>query len=191
MKITSLQELGILISLTGDVNETMVRQFDTAVEKLLSQEGSPNEKKATILLSTVGGSVLDGEALSERIRFISHFVDLRIIAMTYVMSAGVRIFLALPRERRFVSPGTIIMIHPMRRTDDAASRQTIRERVQRLTEELLEARHAERREREWVKTLAKEMGVTYKTVRELWETSHRFSARQAVESGLASAVIKY
>ena len=90
----------------------MLKQFDAGAQKVLEKEG---EQRATILLTTGGGKVAFGEALTERIRFLSGFVDLRIVAATFVMSAGVRIFLALPKERRFITPNGIIMIHPQTR----------------------------------------------------------------------------
>lgn len=166
----------------------MVKSFDGALEKLLND--SQKEKRATIFLSTTGGSVLDGDAIANRIRFASKFVDLRIFAMTYVMSAGVRIFLALPKEKRFISPDAIIMIHPMGIGRDSVSKQSTEERIRRLSEELLEANHTKRREEQWIRALAKELGKSYKATKELWFKSHRFSAKEAVETGLAASIIR-
>lgn len=167
----------------------MVKSLDGALEKLLN-ESQEEKKKATIFLSTTGGSVLDGDAIAERIRFASKFVDLQIVAMTYVMSAGVRIFLALPREKRYVSQNAIIMIHPMGTTSDSVSKQSTDERIRRLSEELLEANHTKRREEQWIRTLAKELGKSYKATKELWFKSHRFNAKEAIRTGLASSIIR-
>jgi len=188
LTINNLDKLGTLITLTGKVEPDMVKSFDAALEKLFNDEKN-TKNKATILLSTTGGSVLDGDAIAERIKFASRFADLQIIAMTYVMSAGVRILLSLPRERRFASPGAVIMIHPMGRQSDAMSKVSIDEETRQLTERLLQAGAAKKREVEWVKQLAKEMGKSYKHTKSLWETSHRFSAKEAVDNGLVSAVI--
>lgn len=167
----------------------MVKAFDAALEKLLN-DTQKDEKKATIFLSTTGGSVLDGDAIAERIWLASKFVDLRIVAMTYVMSAGVRIFLSLPRDRRHISPAAIIMVHPMGIGCDAVSKQSTDERIRRLSEELLEANHTKRREEKWIRAFAKEIGKDYKVTKELWRKSHRFTAKEAVELGLASSIIR-
>ncbi|MEX1123641.1 MAG: ATP-dependent Clp protease proteolytic subunit [Patescibacteria group bacterium] len=189
MKINKLKKLGTLITLTGKVESDMVKAFDSELVKLFNDEKNP-EKKATILLSTAGGSVLDGDAIAERIKFASRFADLQIIAMTYVMSSGVRILLSLPREKRFASPGAIIMIHPMGRPCEAISKVSVDEEMRQLTERLLGAGAAKKRETVWVKQLAREMGKSYKATKAMWETSHRFTAKEAIENGLVSAIFR-
>ncbi len=188
MKINNLKKLGTLITLTGDVDSGMIKSFDAAIEKIVNSDDKV--KKATILLSTTGGNSVDGDAVAERIKFASSFVDLQIIAMTYVMSAGVRVFLSLPREKRFASTGAIIMIHPMGRGCDAVSKQSIAERKRRLTEEFLETEFAEKREVQWIRALAKAMGKSYSTTRAMWFKSHRFTAKEALKHNLIASIIR-
>ena len=188
MKIKDISELGTLISLCGEVGNDMLKQFDAGAQKVLEKEG---EQRATILLTTGGGKVAFGEALTERIRFLSGFVDLRIVAATFVMSAGVRIFLALPKERRFITPNGIIMIHPQTRNDDATSTVSNEERERILNENLLNLKFAKQREEKWIRDLSRELGLPYRETKELWRRSHYFSAKEAVERGLAQAIISF
>jgi len=189
LKINNIADLGMLIALSGETDISMINTFDTAAEKLLNDKDRP--KKATILLSSTGGKTWIGKAIAERIEFLSRFVDLRIIAMTMVASAGVRIFLSLPRERRFVSPGVEIMVHQVKRGSDPASQQSLDERRKRLEEELSSLEAGEKEERRWIKLLAKELGLTYSATQDLWIKSHRFSAKEAVERGLAASIIRF
>ena len=190
MKVKNIEDLGMLIALSGEVDVSMMNTLDQAVEKLLNNKEKP-AKKATILLSTTGGMTWIGNAIGERIAFLSRFIDLRIIAMTMVASSGVRVFLSLPRDRRFVSPDVDIMIHQVKRGADSSSRQSLDERRKRLEEELISIEVNEREERRWVKLLAKEMGLSYKKALSLWITSHHFDAAEAVKCGLAASIILF
>lgn len=189
MKINNLDDLGAFIALSGLVEPDMIKTFDTAVEKLLGDKDRL-KKKATILLSTPGGKIWVGDALAERIRLLSGFVDLRIIAMTLVASSGVRIFLSLPKERRFISPGGVIMIHPCTRDDPAMISVSYQERERVLREDMLELEFSKGREEQWIRALARELGMKYKPTKALWVKSHRFGAKEAVERGLASSIFR-
>lgn len=191
MKIKNIEELGALITLSGPVDPSMISAFDTAVAKILNDKDYPEKKKATILLSTNGGITWIGNAIYERIRFLSAFVDLRIIAMTLAASAGVRIFLSLPRERRFISPLGKIMIHQTKKSYDSSSPASLNEFRKGHEESLIDLENDESEERRWIQMLATELGVSYKQAKALWIKSHWFHAKEAVERGLAASIIRF
>ncbi len=190
MKIKNIADLGMMIALSGETEPGMITAFDTAAEKLLNDKDRP-EKKATILLSSTGGRVWVGNTVAERIKLMSRFVDLRIIAMTLVASSGVRVLLSLSRERRFVSPQAEIMIHQSKIRCDASSPQSLDERQRRLDEDLASVLADKREEQRFIRLLAKELGISYQSTLKIWVKSHRFNAKEAVERGLASSIVRF
>lgn len=92
-----------------DVNSRSVR--DT-IDRLLALESDDPEKGITIILNSPGGSVNDGYALVDMIRFIRPPVT--VIGTGVVASMGISILLSVPAERRFSLPNTRFMIHQPR-----------------------------------------------------------------------------
>jgi ATP-dependent Clp protease protease subunit len=70
---------------------------------------SESEEPITLFLHSEGGHVEAGDSIHDIIRFIKPRV--RMIGTGWVASAGVHIYLAVPREDRLALPNTRFMIH--------------------------------------------------------------------------------
>ncbi len=92
-----------------DVNSRSVR--DT-IDRLLALEADDPEKPITIILNSPGGSVSDGYALVDIIRFIQPPV--RMIGTGVVASMGISLLISVPKERRLSLPNTRFMLHQPR-----------------------------------------------------------------------------
>ncbi len=97
------------ILFSSDVNSKSVRE---CIEKLLVLEADDADKPITILLNSPGGSVSDGYALVDVIRFIRPPV--RVVGAGMVASMGISLILSVPAERRFSLPSTRFMLHQPR-----------------------------------------------------------------------------
>lgn len=70
---------------------------------------SESEEPITLFLHSEGGHVEAGDSIHDIIRFIKPRV--RMVGTGWVASAGVHIYLAVPREDRLALPNTRFMIH--------------------------------------------------------------------------------
>jgi ATP-dependent Clp protease protease subunit len=96
---------------SSDVSNRSVR--DT-VDTLLALESEDAEKPITILLNSPGGSVSDGYALVDIIRFVTPPV--RVVGAGLVASMGISLLLSVDKGRRFCLPNTRFMLHQPRFT---------------------------------------------------------------------------
>jgi len=94
------------VILSGPINDESARR---TVAQLLLLNGESREKPISFFLDTPGGSVDAGFAIYDIVRFIS--APVRMIASGLAASAGVLVFLASPKERRFALPNARFLIH--------------------------------------------------------------------------------
>jgi ATP-dependent Clp protease protease subunit len=94
---------------SSDVSNRSVR--DT-VDTLLALESEDAEKPITILLNSPGGSVSDGYALVDIIRFV--MPPVRVVGAGLVASMGISLLLSVDKGRRFCLPNTRFMLHQPR-----------------------------------------------------------------------------
>ena len=92
-----------------DVNAKSVR--DT-IDRLLALEADDPDKPITMILNSPGGSVSDGYALVDIIRFIRPPV--RMIGSGMVASMGISLLLSVEKGNRFTLPNTRFMLHQPR-----------------------------------------------------------------------------
>jgi ATP-dependent Clp protease protease subunit len=92
-----------------DVSGRSVR--DT-MDRLLALEADDAERPITLLLNTPGGSVSDGYALVDMLRFIQSPV--RVVGMGVVASMGISILLSVEKPYRVCLPNTRFMLHQPR-----------------------------------------------------------------------------
>ncbi|HIA04586.1 MAG TPA: ATP-dependent Clp protease proteolytic subunit [Myxococcales bacterium] len=94
---------------SSDVSNRSVSEI---VDTLLALEDDDPEKPITILINSPGGSVNDGYALVDIIRFISPQV--RVVGAGLVASMGISLLLSVDKEFRFCLPNTRFMLHQPR-----------------------------------------------------------------------------
>lgn len=131
-----LQSRSIIIS--GEINQPLAERVSSQL--LVLQEISPAPIK--VFINSQGGHVEAGDTLHDIIRFIEP--EVLMIGTGWVASAGVTVYLATPKERRFCLPNTRFMIHqPLgayqgKASDiqiEATEMLLVRERINRLISE--------------------------------------------------------
>jgi len=93
------------IMISGDINQKLAQKV--ATQLLVLQELGDGPIK--LFINSQGGHVEAGDTIHDMIRFVRP--DVYIVGTGWVASAGVNIFLAAPKERRFSLPNTRFMIH--------------------------------------------------------------------------------
>ncbi len=155
---------GINQALAQDVSEKLV---------ILSEESNDD---ITIYLNSQGGHVEAGDTIFDMIRFVKPRV--RIIGTGWVASAGALIYAAPPRDCRFALPNTRFMLHqPSGGVGGTASDVKIE------VEELIKMR------RRLNQIFADQTGQAIERVTEDSDRNFWMTANEAVEYGLAGAVI--
>jgi ATP-dependent Clp protease protease subunit len=94
------------IFLTGAVNERVAR---AAMTDLLALEAADPKKPITLILNSPGGSVSDGYAIYDTIRFIQPTV--KIVTTGLCASIATVILAAAERKYRACTPNTRLLIH--------------------------------------------------------------------------------
>jgi ATP-dependent Clp protease, protease subunit len=103
------------IRLSGPVGHLMVASFFEQLLPVLEVEGS-----ILVELYTDGGDAEIGRRLAEEVRMLSHQHgrDIWFLGKTLVASAGVTMMAAFPRERRWLTRDTTLLIHGRRMVKD-------------------------------------------------------------------------
>lgn len=94
---------------SSDVSHVSVR--DT-IDTLLALEVDDPDRPITLIINSPGGSVSDGYALVDIIRFIKP--DVTCVGAGMVASMGISLLLSVPKERRVSLPHTRYMLHQPR-----------------------------------------------------------------------------
>ncbi len=94
-----------LILLFGEINEKVARE--TTAQLLALSEISHDPVR--LVISSPGGHVESGDAIHDMIRFVG--APVTVIGTGWVASAGVHIYLAAARERRYCTPNTRFLLH--------------------------------------------------------------------------------
>ncbi len=94
-----------LILLFGEINEKVARE--TTGQLLALSEIS--HEPVRMVISSPGGHVESGDAIHDMIRFVG--APVTVIGTGWVASAGVHVYLAAARERRYCTPNTRFLLH--------------------------------------------------------------------------------
>ena len=144
--------------------------------QLLFLDHQDSEKSIKIFINSPGGSVYDGFAIYDMIRFIRPRV--KIISAGLSASAATVILLAADKEDRLALPNSRIMIHqPSMRFQGAA------EDVRRTAEEVVKIK------KKINEMYADETGQSLEKVEEDTDRDYWMSPDEAVEYGLISRVV--
>jgi ATP-dependent Clp protease, protease subunit len=103
------------IRLSGSIGHPMVVSFFDQLLPVLEVEGS-----ILVELYTDGGDAEIGRRLAEEVRLLQQqlFRDIWFLGKTLVASAGVTIMAAFPKERRWLTRDTAVLIHGRRMVKD-------------------------------------------------------------------------
>lgn len=159
--------------ISGEITQELAQRVGTQL--LLLQELS--DEPITIFINSQGGHVEAGDTIHDIIQFIRP--EVTIIGTGWVASAGVTIYLSVPKERRLALPNTRFMIHQVMggirgvTTDIEIETREVKRMSERLNRLISEATG---------QPLGK---VTEDTDRNYWLTNE-----EAVEYGIVGRVVR-
>jgi ATP-dependent Clp protease protease subunit len=161
---------------SSQVSDISVREM---IGQLLALEAEDSDKAITLILNSPGGSVNDGYALVDLIRFIA--CPVRVVCTGLVASMGISLLLSVDKEQRFTLPHTRFMMHQPRFSGAVIGTASD---LEITANEILKMKEKGNRE------VADATGQSYEKVdkdtsRDLW-----LNADEAVEYGLVSRVIQ-
>jgi ATP-dependent Clp protease protease subunit len=166
-----LQARTVLIH--GEVTSRMAQLVTAQLLALAAESKEP----ITVFIHSEGGHVEAGDSIHDMIRFIEPRV--RMIGTGWVASAGVHIYLAVPKEDRYALPNTRFMIHqPIGGVHGRASDIRIE------AEELLRARERLNR------CISEATGQPLEKVAEDTDRNFWMSPEEARDYGLVGKIVK-
>ncbi|MCI9174964.1 MAG: ATP-dependent Clp protease proteolytic subunit [Lachnospiraceae bacterium] len=127
-----------IIFICGEINQELAKDVSTQLLYMKAMGDDP----ITIFINSQGGHVEAGDTIHDMIQYIG--LPINMIGTGWVASAGITIYLAAEKEKRFSLPNTRFMIHqPLggvngRATDIAIEAEEIvktRKRIERLISE--------------------------------------------------------
>jgi ATP-dependent Clp protease protease subunit len=155
--------------------EITSRKAQEVTAQLLALAADSKEP-ITVFLHSEGGHVEAGDSIHDMVRFIEPRV--KMVGTGWVASAGVHVYLAVPREDRFALPNTRFMIHqPMGGVQGRASDIRIE------AEELLRARERLNR------CIAEATGQPLAKVAEDTDRNFWMSPEEARDYGLVGRIV--
>jgi ATP-dependent Clp protease protease subunit len=161
------------ILIHGEVNSKLAQSVSAQLLALAAASDDP----ITVFLHSEGGHVEAGDSIHDMVRFVKPRV--RMVGTGWVASAGVHIYLAVPKEDRFALPNTRFMIHqPMGGARGRASD------IQIEAEELLRARERLNR------AIADATGQPLERVADDTDRNFWMSPEEALAYGLVGKVIR-
>jgi len=162
------------ILLHGEITSKLAQSFTAQLLALAAASDDP----ITVFLHSEGGHVEAGDSIHDLVRFVKPRV--RMVGTGWVASAGVHVYLAVPREDRYALPNTRFMIHqPMGGARGRASDIKIE------AEELLRARARLNR------TIAEATGQPLEKVAEDTDRNFWMSPEEARDYGIVGKIIQH
>lgn len=156
----------------GEVTTQLVREVTAQLLAL----SAASDDDITIFIHSEGGHVEAGDSIHDMIGFVKPRI--RMIGTGWVASAGVHIYLAVPREDRYCLPNTRFLIHqPLGGAGGVASD------IQIEAEEILKARDRLNR------LIAEKTGQTVEKVSADTDRNHWMSPQEAQEYGIVGAIV--
>lgn len=161
------------IVLTGEINDRVAASIVTRLIALASD----SDKPINFLISSPGGHVESGDAIHDTIKFVR--VPVNMIGTGWVGSAGVHIYLAAEKQRRFCTENTRFLIHQpsgggMGTASDIA----------------IAAREIVRARERLARIISRETGQSIERVTEDIDRDYWMNAAEAIDYGLVSRIVK-
>ena len=165
-----------IIVLSEDVNPTSA---SVIIAQLLYLEGQDPEKDISFYINSPGGSITDGMAIHDTMKYIK--CDVSTICMGMAASMGAFLLASGTKGKRFALPNAEIMIH-----------QPLMQGLQgQATDIKIHADHLVRTKEKMNTLLSQYTGQPLEKVMQDTERDNFLSAQQAAEYGLIDAVIEH
>jgi ATP-dependent Clp protease protease subunit len=160
------------IVLTGEINDRVAASIVTRLIALASD----SDKPINFLISSPGGHVESGDAIHDTIKFVR--VPVNMIGTGWVGSAGVHVYLAAKKERRFCTENTRFLIH-----------QPSGGGMGTAADIAIAAREIVRARERLARIISRETGQPLERVTEDIDRDYWMNAAEAIDYGLVSKVI--
>jgi ATP-dependent Clp protease, protease subunit len=158
----------------GPINEKVARDV---TGRLLALSGASSDP-IDVYINSPGGHVESGDTIHDMIRFVDAVAPVRVIGTGCVASAGVLIYLAGARGRRFSLPNTRFLIHqPMGGVRGPA------------VDIGIEAREIVKMRERLNRLVARETGQPYEKVEIDSDRNYWLSAEEAIAYGIVDRII--
>ena len=156
----------------GEITSRMAREVTAQLLALASE----SDDDITIFIHSEGGHVESGDSIHDMISFVKPRV--KMIGTGWVASAGVHIYLAVPKEDRLSLPNTRFLIHqPMGGAGGVATD------IQIEAEEILKSRERLNQ------LIADRTGQSLEKVARDTDRNHWMSPQEAVEYGIVGSIV--
>ena len=165
-----LEARTILIS--GEITSKLAQ----AVTAQLLAMASISDDDITVFIHSEGGHVESGDTIHDMIRFVKPRV--KMVGTGWVASAGVHIYVAVPKEDRFCLPNTRFLIH---QPEGGMGGRAADIRIE--AEEIMKTRERLNQ------TLAEATGQPLEKVQTDTERNHWMSPEEAREYGIVGTII--
>ncbi len=173
------------VRLNGDVNEQMFNQFDAQLQAARDAE------TVVVELTTCGGGAETGRRIAEDIRLLRRDGARRVLFLgkTVVYSAGVTIMSAFPRQDRYLTRDTVLLIHGRRMNRQVQLSGPLRASAQVAREVLAEIEFGLELERRGFTALVEGSDVDVEECCERATSNWYVTAEMALERGLVAGLI--
>ncbi|MEM7689300.1 MAG: ATP-dependent Clp protease proteolytic subunit [Pseudomonadota bacterium] len=173
------------IRLYGQVNEALYKNFRDEVERAVDQE------TLVISLCTLGGDPEIARAMGDDVRLLRDFNTKKVIFLgkQAVYSAGATFMSYFPREDRFLTKQTRIMVHERQMVDAVQLNGPLSSCVSALKAKLNEIEHSIRIEEEGFAAIAQGTDVTFEEIKKRAPANWYIEAEEAKDMGLVLDVV--
>ena len=176
------------ITLAGKVEPPMVTELDKQIKAMMEKK----PEKALVILTTTGGMSHYSIGIYERLRLLQQVIDITLVGIGIVYSAGVTISMAFAKEKRWLTAESSMMFHQSQ-VDIAPSHASTS--INLTARELLWAESAsqlahQRQRLEWIfDRISEGTGQKKKTIRKMAEAGTYFNAKEALDFGLIGGIL--
>jgi ATP-dependent Clp protease protease subunit len=161
--------------LTGEINENTSYRFMVALQRIAEAD---SEAPITIIVNSEGGSVVEGLAIYDAIKFIKN--EVRIVGFGMVASMASIIMQAA--DKRVLAPNCEFLVHDIAVHDPDSMKL---DEVTKLVRNLLSTN------KRLQDILVKRSGLSLQKIKELCKADQFFTAQKAVQYGFADSVLEY
>jgi ATP-dependent protease ClpP protease subunit len=174
------------VRLYGPIDDDCVRSF---LDQL--SEVRKGQDPLILELTTEGGDAEGGRRIALEVRLCRTWNKRRTIFVgkTAVMSAGVTIMAAFPRDQRFLADDCVLLVHERRLKKTLEVNGPMRANIQIVRELLAQMEVAERIEKEGFAELVQGSRISLDELYERATTNCYLSAKEALELGLIAGII--
>lgn len=174
------------LSLRGELCDGVYEAFREQLAKALEAEGP-----LVLEISTSGGDAELGRQAAEDVRLLRERLgrDLWVLGKTTVYSAGMSVFSAFPRERRWLTRDAMLLIHPRQLLKDIRLDGALHECRQKLTDALAVIDAGLQQQQQGFEDLARGSKIDAEEIRRRAEANWHCPAAEALELGLVEGLI--